>query len=83
MFFEFDQKLSPPVFQKTFCNWRDVKGVAYRRGVDQLIAEDIYLHKGHVVNLWPEGYKVLLTAKVCPGGGNGVTCPLDFKTCNF
>ena len=60
MFFDVEPDLAPPVFEKSFCNYHEmpVPVVQYRRGIDELIRQDTHLYKGHVVHLWPDGYKV-------------------------
>jgi hypothetical protein len=61
MFFDIDNDSAPPVFQRAFCNWHEMVITEYRRGIDELLREDTHLYKGHVVNLWPEGYKVSIS----------------------
>ena len=65
MFFDVDPDLAPPVFEKSFCNYHEmpVPVVQYRRGIDELIRQDTHLYKGHVVHLWPDGYKVRAMAQ--------------------
>lgn len=46
-----------PVFEDTFCNPDDIKKVLFDHDVDYLI-ERKDLHKGHIIGLWPWGYKV-------------------------
>jgi len=46
-----------PVFEDQFCNHQEVTPEIFNGDLDLLI-ERTELHKGHLLSLWPWGYKV-------------------------
>lgn len=46
-----------PVFEDTFCNSNSIKPFVFDQSLDSLIKRK-ELHKGHIIHLWPKGYKV-------------------------
>lgn len=49
--------ISVPILQKSICNWEQITFNRYIDGIDEFIARKDIL-KGHLLELWPNGYKV-------------------------
>lgn len=51
------EDLSVPVLERDVCNHQDLQFKYYVEGIDELV-DDQRLRSGHLLDLWPLGYKV-------------------------
>eukprot|EP00095_Tigriopus_kingsejongensis_P010181 maker-scaffold105_size367834-snap-gene-1.19 protein:Tk10181 transcript:maker-scaffold105_size367834-snap-gene-1.19-mRNA-1 annotation:"galactoside 2-alpha-l-fucosyltransferase 2" len=54
--------VSVAILQDRFCNWNEMNFEVYQDGVEEFVNSKS-LHNGHLIDLWPLGYKV--DSKVC------------------
>lgn len=54
----FENKFAVPTLESKFCNWQDMRFKPYFGSIDELVTNTQW-HHGQLLDLWPNGYKVL------------------------